>query len=614
MAGPGTPQTGEVMATDGVVDGLRHAFRYLALAMIVLGLVIAALFGYVLGSLRPNQLRYTSGDRAVQMAHAAMIDQETGLRGYLLTHQAEFLQPYHQGTATLTTENAIAEQKLGSDPAVAPQLLNMRVAEQAWISEWAQAVAANQAPTDPTQLVAFLNQGKTLFDAYRAQEQALSDTINNKRDTLQGREGWSLGIGLGLVLAVGAVLAVMMARQRRVVRDMVIAPVDAIVKTTDRMATGDFDVRIEGVGPAEFQRIADSVNQMGDALARAREGVRAHQASSEQREQQLRKLLTMAREIAGSLSLRYVLRSVASSAASISGLSDVTVWLCDRDEATQLTAVFNTATGDAAPVGARTAESGIGVVGQAVKYGRTTTEALGEEPSVEVHPERPLQELAVPLIVGARVSGALEFSSPTPTLLEEGSLELLETLAIHAAAAIEAARLHSQAEELGRTDGLTGMANRRTLDTDLADECERTARYQRPLALIMFDVDYFKRFNDTFGHQRGDEVLQELAETVRRELRATDTAYRYGGEEFAVLARETTAEQASALAERLRARIEEHFQRHGSLAPITASFGVGLVPPGQPQPERLIASADAALYRAKAAGRNNVQAEGSTVT
>jgi len=162
---------------------------------------------------------------------------------------------------------------------------------------------------------------------------------------------------------------------------------------------------------------------------------------------------------------------------------------------------------------------------------------------------------------------------------------------------------------------LTGLANRRRLDHDLGVECDRSGRYGRPLALIMFDVDHFKRFNDSHGHQRGDELLQELAATAAATIRTTDTAYRYGGEEFAVLARETDADQAVVLAERLRGRIEEHFAAEGGVAPITSSFGIGLVDAERPAPDDVIARADAALYRAKADGRNCVRGpEGYSVS
>jgi len=122
----------------------------------------------------------------------------------------------------------------------------------------------------------------------------------------------------------------------------------------------------------------------------------------------------------------------------------------------------------------------------------------------------------------------------------------------------------------------------------------------------MFDVDHFKRLNDTHGHTRGDEVLQQLAEVVRHEVRTTDTVYRYGGEEFVVLARETGPAEACDLAERLRRRIEAHFAAHGSAEPVTASFGVSFVPPEPAQPQAILAAADAALYRSKSGGRNRV--------
>jgi diguanylate cyclase (GGDEF)-like protein len=590
-----------------VADRLAHAFRQLIVALIVLGLILGALFGYILGSVLPAQLRYASGDRAVQLANDAMIDQETGLRGYLLVGDQHFLQPYVNGVQSLKTQDAAANDALGSDSVMAPLLLEMRVAQQAWISQWAFVVAADKAPTQRASLTAFLFQGKALFDAYRVRELRLSDSIELRSEALQRRENLAFGVGLGILAVVAAGFAVVVTRQRRLLRDMLVAPVAAIVAATEQIAKGDLSTRIELEGPLEFRRIGASVNAMGDALGMAQKSADTHQSMIEEQEQKLRKILLMAREIAGSLSLRYVLRSVGSSALSVSGFPRVTIWLCGDGASQVLTAAFDSATQDGVPRDGRTAEVGVGALGQAVKFGRAATEAAGEEPSVEVHLERLLRSLAVPRVVGARVSGALEFSSSDPCLLADGSLEVLETLAMHAAASIEAARLHGRVEELGKTDALTGLANRRSLDSDLALECERTSRTKRPLALIMFDVDHFKWFNDTFGHQRGDEALQELAATVNQELRATDTAYRYGGEEFVVLARETPCDQAYVLAERLRARIQEHFAAHGSSTPVTASFGIGVVPPGEPNPARLIGSADAALYEAKAQGRNRVQ-------
>jgi diguanylate cyclase (GGDEF)-like protein len=174
------------------------------------------------------------------------------------------------------------------------------------------------------------------------------------------------------------------------------------------------------------------------------------------------------------------------------------------------------------------------------------------------------------------------------------------TLAL-AAAATESARLHQVAVERSHIDGLTRLLNRHRLDEDLAAECRRSARYGRPLSVIMMDVDHFKTFNDAHGHPAGDIVLQSVAEVLRLNVRATDSAYRYGGEEFTVLLRETDEVGAGMLAERLRAALERTLGQG-----VTASFGVAQYGESRALPGPLVEAADRALYRAKHAGRNRV--------
>jgi diguanylate cyclase (GGDEF)-like protein len=121
----------------------------------------------------------------------------------------------------------------------------------------------------------------------------------------------------------------------------------------------------------------------------------------------------------------------------------------------------------------------------------------------------------------------------------------------------------------------------------------------------MIDVDHFKAFNDAHGHPRADVVLQEVAEVIAGCVRTTDTAYRYGGEEFCILLRETTGEDAMNLAERIRQRIEVRFAS-GETPGVTASFGVAEFSPYTPVPRALVESADSAMYESKHAGRNRV--------
>jgi diguanylate cyclase (GGDEF)-like protein/PAS domain S-box-containing protein len=169
----------------------------------------------------------------------------------------------------------------------------------------------------------------------------------------------------------------------------------------------------------------------------------------------------------------------------------------------------------------------------------------------------------------------------------------------------ERKRARETLERQATTDALTGIANRRRFDEVLETETRRATRYGVPLSLILFDIDHFKRINDTHGHRAGDEALVELTRLVTRNIRTVDVAARWGGEEFAILAAHCDGEQTRRLAEKLRACVEEHaFARIGRL---TCSFGVAAFRPGEPV-AAFIERADAALYAAKREGRNRVSA------
>jgi diguanylate cyclase (GGDEF)-like protein len=152
------------------------------------------------------------------------------------------------------------------------------------------------------------------------------------------------------------------------------------------------------------------------------------------------------------------------------------------------------------------------------------------------------------------------------------------------------------------TDGLTGLKNHRAFQESLHSAAQMAERFQQPLSLVMFDIDHFKQFNDTYGHPAGDELLRQVAQVLRESARAYDVAARYGGEEFALLLPNTALEQAVQVAERLRQQIRAIENPH---APVSASFGVATYRRGTP-PATLVYEADAALYRAKRSGRDRV--------
>jgi diguanylate cyclase (GGDEF)-like protein len=156
--------------------------------------------------------------------------------------------------------------------------------------------------------------------------------------------------------------------------------------------------------------------------------------------------------------------------------------------------------------------------------------------------------------------------------------------------------------EAARTDALTGLANRRELEERLAAEVERSTRTGRPLALLLLDLDWFKEFNDRFGHAAGDRALEQLAAVLTEATRTSDIVARLGGEEFAVLAPENDEEEGRLLADRLRDKVRTAFARHPE--GMTVSCGVSSFPVHGISPGELLHAADRALYEAKEAGRD----------
>lgn len=168
----------------------------------------------------------------------------------------------------------------------------------------------------------------------------------------------------------------------------------------------------------------------------------------------------------------------------------------------------------------------------------------------------------------------------------------------------ELANYEHKLVEMNTKDALTGIYNRRFLESRLKDECARQQRYLRPLSLIMIDIDFFKKVNDSYGHQGGDFILQAVAARAASVIRKTDFFARYGGEEFCCLLPETGAEAAESVAESLRGHIEEMANRFDDkIIKVTISLGISALL-ADDSPDTLLKRADDALYQAKNSGRN----------
>jgi diguanylate cyclase (GGDEF)-like protein len=219
----------------------------------------------------------------------------------------------------------------------------------------------------------------------------------------------------------------------------------------------------------------------------------------------------------------------------------------------------------------------------------------------DVHDDEVRARMIVPLTMYGETTGALVAESSDDEAFGPNQLRLFDAIGGQAAAAVENARLYA----LANVDGLTGLYVRRYFDLRVSEEIERARRFGTSFALVMLDLDDFKRLNDSYGHLVGDRALRGVAQLAERQLRGVDLAARYGGEELAFLLPRTSLADAHAVAERIRAAIAKH--DFGGQT-ITASLGVaGWTEAGVTDPERLVERADVALYRAKAAGKNRVE-------
>lgn len=167
--------------------------------------------------------------------------------------------------------------------------------------------------------------------------------------------------------------------------------------------------------------------------------------------------------------------------------------------------------------------------------------------------------------------------------------------------------MYSRTKYLSQTDELTGLSNRRCFDNTYEKEFLRAKRYNNKLTVVIFDIDYFKSVNDTYGHQCGDYILKQVANSALQTFRKTDTVFRYGGEEFVVILTETDIEQSIIPLERFRKTIETlDLDYQGQKVNITVSIGACQLNEETSTKEELLEKADTALYKAKNCGRNQV--------
>jgi diguanylate cyclase (GGDEF)-like protein len=213
--------------------------------------------------------------------------------------------------------------------------------------------------------------------------------------------------------------------------------------------------------------------------------------------------------------------------------------------------------------------------------------------------------MGIPLVSFGQTLGMLVMESVEEGRFQESDGESLEAVADICATAIQNAHYVERVKQLAYLDGLTGIFNRRFFELRILEEIDRARRFQAGMAVLMVDIDQFKRLNDEFGHLLGDEVLRQVSSIFSQQLRKIDVVCRYGGEEFAIVLSQTNPQHALAVAEKLR-RLVENWQFPGVARPVTISTGVATFPNHGTTRDELVRAADAGLYAAKQGGRNRV--------
>ena len=215
--------------------------------------------------------------------------------------------------------------------------------------------------------------------------------------------------------------------------------------------------------------------------------------------------------------------------------------------------------------------------------------------------------IVLPLVLHEEPLGTLILGSREMGTFGEQTLPTLEVLARHVAVSLANARMVKRLEDLATTDGMTGLYNKRALTSLARQKIKSSQRFRKSISVIIGDIDYFKRVNDTYGHDVGDEVIKGFGDVLRRCKRETDIVGRFGGEEFVVVCEETDAAGAVLLAERIREELAQtvFHSREGSLS-VTCSLGVATFPEPGSDWESLFKATDEALYVSKRSGRDRV--------
>lgn len=407
-----------------------------------------------------------------------------------------------------------------------------------------------------------------------------------------------------LVTSGGALLFVYIYRKS------IVEPLHQIISATKKISEGKFE-ELSVINGTEMGMLMENFNFMSHAL----ENKVKELESAVIREQRVVRRLNILNELTGSLihklELQDVLQTMISNSMALIKSEFSAIAL--SDPLTRKITYFRTSlTDEAGQLRALTDNLMEEIIVRKTSISeRVDSDRLSKATELKYPTGGSLEIknlLAIPLMIEGEIRGAIILGNRIGAqgfTQEDEDTALMFTF--QCAMGIERAILHEKIVHLAKTDGLTGLNNHRTFHEVLGVELKRAKRYHRDISLLMIDIDDFKRFNDTYGHQAGDMALKGLADILINNLRATDSAARYGGEEFTVILPETSLDAAVKIGERIRNDIASHPLRFmDKKVYLTVSAGVSVFPEDSIEKDNLIMAADDALYMAKRTGKNKV--------
>jgi len=520
-----------------------------------------------------------------------LTEMHMGVLGYLFTHQSYLLRPYQTSASGVGADLSALEELEADEPDHAPQVASVRAEVARWTDEWASPTVQKVRLGEALDLAQALADGQGRLDMLRAelfrllQERREKDLTKRLRaEQLMRRV---LFLELGITSLLGAALIFLTWSVTRILAE----PVLQLIEASERVSRGDFGPSLPPPSKNEFGVLSQSFSRMMGALRDDREEMAALSRFSDGVTQ-----CTSEGEIYDLL-----LHSLRDGFHP----RQVIIFKLDR------TANVLEAVATLVPLPQKVAASPVIEDPGNCKAVRMKRPFLVSD--VTLDPVCPAKFAAPsegsyycrPLIAGGNIIGAVRLEGPEDSWTAE--LEaLLESYMSTAAASISNLRALEAMKQLAIVDTLTGLHNRRFLKDYALKQIAMARRRERRLGFITMDIDHFKSFNDKYGHEAGDRILRQFAQTVTRVVRDANLATRLGGEEFLVLLPETDANGCMAAAERIRRAVTRMTVSAGdkTISQITVSLGIAVFPDHGSSVEEVLQASDKALYESKRNGRN----------